>query len=89
MKGIPSEKSELRLIIYNEHKIYTLPVKSYIREDITQWLNDGNNYDASGFVAGLDKSKLAKGNYELGIMVREKESSVESYKPFSQTITVK
>lgn len=88
-KGLSTERSSAKLIIYNDKGIYDLTTVIYPRPDITKFINDGINYDASGFTAELNKSELPKGTYQLGFGITDLNDQKSVYKPFNRSITVK
>lgn len=52
---INSNAIKVVLIDIETDNKYVLPTQIEIREDVTEHLNDGNNYDYSGFKVHLDK----------------------------------
>ncbi|MDO5654743.1 MAG: glucosyltransferase domain-containing protein [Flavobacteriaceae bacterium] len=89
LQGVSSNDSETFLIIFNAENRFIKKTKSYKREDITKWLNDGNDYDFSGFVCNFDKDSLPVGEYELGILIVDNQNENTFYNPFGKSILIK
>jgi len=71
-----SKKRKIKLGLKGIRNNYIVEVDAEIRKDITNTINDGNNYDNSGFNVEIDKSKIKKGQYELIIISEGETKSV-------------
>lgn len=64
MNGVSIERVNMHVIVNSErdHKYYILPTYMQKREDVTAFMNDGCNYDNSGF--GVNITNANKFDYE-------------------------
>lgn len=71
---IPGESIEvscMQMLIYDENTdvYYALPTETVKREDVTESVNDGNDYDYSGFRSAAYKNKIPE-NGKLMLLYR-------------------
>lgn len=60
----------------NTKKVYKIKTRRIDRPDVTEFYNDGFNYNGSGFAAVLDKQKFEKGSYEIVIIYRNNQNNI-------------
>ncbi|MXV38283.1 hypothetical protein GO491_06275 [Flavobacteriaceae bacterium Ap0902] len=88
LKGLDSGNVMIELVADNQTDIYVISSASYPRQDISNWLADGHNYDSSGIIIEFEKKYLKKGNYSLGLLVTDLNNQKTHYKPFNQMMEV-
>lgn len=66
---------ETTLVLYSETgNAYAFPTKMVTRTDVTEYFDDGLNYDASGYQVRVRKSKIKGNSYYIGfILVVDRE----------------
>lgn len=67
-KGENIETWKLSMIIQNSNNCYIVPLVMRGREDVTEKLNDGVNYDYSGFSATVNRRYIENGNTRYYIL---------------------
>lgn len=69
LKNINSKYSFIYVILLNEEKEDVYLTSTISRPDITAFINDGNNYDNSGFELDTSLNELKVGTYKLAILI--------------------
>ncbi|MCB9202277.1 MAG: hypothetical protein H6604_04415 [Flavobacteriales bacterium] len=70
-ENINAQDTKIELVLFNKKDFYSCEIKPQIRTDITQAKGkDKFNYDNSGFETKIDISKLPKGEYQVGIHLK-------------------
>jgi hypothetical protein len=68
--------SEINILLVNTKTNYSIETDQEIRKDITSNINDGYNYDSSGFNLEIKKNKIKKGDYKILLFIDGKEKLV-------------
>ena len=72
-----------------EHRLYTVSPEILLRKDVEQNLPDQVNVGMAGFGAVLRKKDAEKGNYRLGILVKDKCSDQKLYSWTNRYLDIK
>ncbi|MET3939713.1 lipoteichoic acid synthase [Paenibacillus sp. PvP094] len=66
------------------NKFYRYPTELVYRPDVTEYFNNNNNYDYSGFNLTIKKEELDRGKYSIGVIVKDngEEKYVKTDKTF-------
>lgn len=87
---LPKKTSQNNLIFITLEKnkvIYSLNVLNVERPDVTSHFNQNVNYDNAGFKLILDKQKIEKGKYTIGIII-ESDNKKSFFTRTNQTILI-
>lgn len=69
-----SYNNNISLVLKNEGEAYRIRIDEKKRSDVTLYLNDGNNYDNSGFYLNTYLSEYVKdGSYQVYLEIRDDE----------------
>jgi hypothetical protein len=60
------------VLIDNENKLYGIKTIMVKRPDVTEFFNDGSNYDNSGLDGQIKADKINNGVYTVGAVIKEK-----------------
>lgn len=69
--------SDIRVVLISNGKAFRAPTQKIKREDITKASNNEFNLDNSGFSSIIKVSKLEKGKYRMGIIIKDKKTNKE------------
>lgn len=69
-KGESISTWELSMIIQNDDKCYVVPMALQNRADITETMNDGFNYDNSGFAVTINKRYIQSGSVHYYVLYK-------------------
>lgn len=72
LKNINSDNNHIYIVLLGENKEVSYITNAINRPDITTFINDGNNYDKSGFELNTNLNKLSGGTYKLAILITNK-----------------
>lgn len=67
--------SNYSLLLSSENKQYKLRLEEVERKDVTQYLNNGYNYDYSGFSGNCTSQYIEKGKYNLYILIESEDNN--------------
>ncbi|MCW4469150.1 DUF6311 domain-containing protein [Flavobacterium sp. MFBS3-15] len=88
-KDAHSDDNEIKVVIMlKEHK-FAIETKIVLRPDVTAAYNNKFRYDMAGFNVKLDKSVLEKGDYKVGVLLRNLKTGRESFMETDKTFTIK
>jgi hypothetical protein len=81
--------NKINLVLKNGEQIYVSEVEQFLRPDVNE--RPGNKYDLnnSGFKTKLLKSSLPPGEYELGILIKNKEENIEGMIMANKRVDIK
>ena len=88
LPGQDSEGSEITLVLNRDGQNVAVNTNPVMRPDVTTYFKSKNNLEYSGFEVKLLKSKLAKGKYRIGILVKNKRNNSESFKLTDKTVEI-
>ena len=84
-----SDYNEIKVVLMlKEHK-FAIATQIVLRPDVTASYNNKFRYDKAGFNVKLDKSALEKGEYKVGILLRNAKTGRESFMETDKTFTIK
>lgn len=70
------EYASLYVVLENEeNEMIKINTEFGLRPDVTTLINDGNNYDHSGFYAKISKAKLSSGKYKVWILYQSNDNN--------------
>jgi hypothetical protein len=69
-----AENTRMSVVLQNAERAYLFLTKPFPRPDVTQYFNNGLNYDKSGFSCQVDKKFLPKGKYQVGLQIVKNDS---------------
>lgn len=89
-KDADATHSEIEVVFVatKNKQMYKVATKTVIREDVTQAYNNEYNYNKSGYSVLVDKKDMPKGDYKIGLLVRNTSSKNESFMITDRTITI-
>lgn len=67
---------DLSMVIQNDDNCYVVPMALQNRTDITEAMNDGFNYDNSGFVVTINKRYIQSGSAHYYILYKNNEKEM-------------
>lgn len=74
LEKVNTQQNDMYIVLFNNKEEFSYIVNNINRPDITVTLNDGFNYDNSGFEAKIDLKKLKPGKYKVGILINNSEN---------------
>ncbi len=77
-KDADAADNEIEVVFVGSNEAYIFPAEPVERPDVTQYYNDGYNYDNSGYEVLINKKDIPQGNYKIGLLVRNKSNGEES-----------
>ena len=78
LKDKDATDNEIEIVFVGNDQAYIFSTKPVLRADVTQYYNDGHNYDNSGYETLVNKNDIPKGNYTIGLLVRDTSNGEES-----------
>lgn len=82
-----AEDNSIQIILESTEIIYSINVLSVKRPDVTLHFNQKVSFDDAGFKLKIDKQKLQKGIYKIGILIKTKDENT-SFRRTDKTITI-
>lgn len=87
ISGQSASDSSIQIILESTKIIYSINVFNIQRPDVTSHFNQKVNYDNAGFKLRIDKKKLKKGNYKIGILMKTNDEN-SLFKRTDKIITI-
>jgi hypothetical protein len=88
-KDAHSDDNEIKVVlILKEHK-FAVATQIVLRPDVTAAYKNKFRYDMAGFNVKLDKSVLEKGEYKIGILLRNAKTGRESFMETDKKFTIR
>ncbi|NDI98544.1 hypothetical protein GWA97_05615 [Flavobacterium sp. LaA7.5] len=85
LKDKDATDNEIEIVFVGNDQAYIFPAKLVLRPDVTQYYNDGHNYDNSGCEVLINKKDIPQGSYKIGLLVRNKLNGEESLQMTDKT----
>lgn len=68
-KPVAQYNTKLVLYVKDFTNAKVFNTKMQTRSDVTQMMNDNNNYDASGFAVNIDSERIQGDNYNMALLI--------------------
>ena len=87
-KNVNSKNTEIRLMLFNNQTGYLIETTDKIRSDVTAFLKLDYNADYSGFETNMDLDYIPKGNYLLGIWLKNDVENINGLFLYKEEIKI-
>ncbi|RUT42871.1 hypothetical protein EJP82_21820 [Paenibacillus anaericanus] len=74
LEGISSQGNEISIVLKGNNETLIYDTQSQIRHDVTKYFGGKVDLDHSGFVFKISRDDIKKGNYQIGIYIKNGQS---------------